>query len=96
MANFKRIKTTIPGRTVGGRRLQPSTHTIYLRLSFLALEKKRRLGEVVKAEARLEIVRRRLVAIDLEAEKLHKLGDLNMNPLPADPPQAPGSISIRY
>ncbi len=96
MPRFKRIKTTVPGRTLGARRLRPTTHSIYLRLSYLALEKQRRLVEITNLEGRLDTLRKRLLVIDKEAEKLHSLGDLNREPLPADAPAPSGTISIRY
>ena len=56
MAKFKRVKSTIPSRTWSGRKVQVSNHAIYLKLSFLSQERRRRQIELENLKARIELL----------------------------------------
>ena len=97
MSKFRRIRTTVPPKTLAGRRTQPDSHAIYLRMSYLAMERKRRQIEVDNLGARLELFRNRLTVIDRE---LAKLADQVARPeLFTEPDETDGggaTLSIRY
>lgn len=96
MSKFRRIRTTVPPKTLAGRRSQPESHAAYLRMSYLAMERKRRQVEVDNLTARLEVLQARLKVIDRD---LAKLADQVAKPelfVDADLPDSGPSLSIRY
>lgn len=97
MSKFRRIRTTMPPKTLAGRRTQPDSHAVYLRMSYLAMERKRRQVEVDNLSTRLEMLRARLTVIDRE---LAKLADQVARPeLFVEPEADQGGnamLSIRY
>jgi cell division protein FtsB len=98
MAKFKRVKSTIPGRTWSGRKVQVSNHAIYLKLSFLSQERRRRQVEMDNLKARLELLQKRMTAIDQEIAK-HSASIVPISQshiAEADPKPLPSGISIKY
>ena len=98
MAQFKRVKSTIPSRTWGGRKVQISEHAIYLKLGFLAQERRRRQVELDNLTARIILLQKRIGTVDAEMEKLRD----SIVPAPishiieADPPPQARGLLIRY
>lgn len=98
MARFKRIRTTLPARTLAGQKTQPSTHAMYLKMSHLAMERRRRQVEIDNMSARTAVLRARVATIDRE---LAELAARVAKPLPvvadADPtPALALGLSIKY
>lgn len=98
MARFKRIRTTLPARTLAGQKTQPSTHALYLKMSHLAMERRRRQAEIDNMTARCAVLRQRVTAIDRE---LADLAARVAKPLPAvaEADQVPAvnlGLSIKY
>ena len=98
MTKFKRIKSTIPSRTWSGRKMQVSNHAIYLKLSFLSQERRRRQIELSNLQARIESLQKRMVAVDLEIAKLSaSIVPVTVSHIAAaDPEPLPRGISIKY
>ena len=98
MAKFKRVKSTIPSRTWSGRKVQVSNHAIYLKLSFLSQERRRRQVELDNLKARIELLQKRMVAVDQEIAKLSALvvPPAQSYIAEADPEPLPRGISIKY
>ncbi len=98
MANFKRVKSTIPSRTWSGRKVQVSNHATYLKLSFLSQERRRRQVELNNLSARIELLKKRMVTIDQEIEKLSAqiVSPAQSHVTEADPEPQQRGISIKY
>ena len=98
MAQFKRVKSTIPSRTWGGRKVQISEHAIYLKLGFLAQERRRRQVELDNLKARIILLQKRIDTVGSEMEKLQN----SIVPAPSshimepDPPPQARGLLIRY
>jgi len=98
MAKFKRVKSTIPSRTWGGRKVQVSEHAIYLKLGFLSQERRRRQIEIDNLKARIIMLQKRIETVDSEMEKLKTsivAAPASHIAEPDPPPQARGLL-IRY
>lgn len=100
MAKFKRVKSTIPSRTWSGRKVQVSSHAIYLKLSFLAQERRRRQIELENLKARIDLLCKRIASVDVEMEKLSASLPAASNTAAfiadADPVSLPPGLLIRY
>jgi len=94
MAKFRRINTTVPQRTLGSRKVQAPTHAIYLRMSFLAMERRRRQVEVDNMQARLVLLRKRISVIDKELETL--IATVGIPTPPVKGSSLPPGLAIRY
>jgi len=70
MSKFKRVKSTIPSRTWGGRKVQVSEHAVYLKLGFLSQERRRRQVEIDNLKNRIIMLQKRIDTVDSEMEKL--------------------------
>jgi hypothetical protein len=99
--SLRRIKTTVPQRTLGSKAQKLKLHSVYLRMSHLAMERLRRETEIQNLKARLELLDKRVAAIDAELVKLRELAAQGtpMHPDAVDDEQAilggPG-LAIRY
>lgn len=60
------IRTTIPPRTMGARQKADTPHALHLRLSYLELERQRRIMETEQAQARILKLQQRIEEIDRE------------------------------
>lgn len=76
MTKFTRIRTTIPPRTYGSGHKGTTPHTILLRMSFLELERQRRVQESeqltvrkIASESRIEEIDREKLVLRLALEK---------------------------
>jgi hypothetical protein len=98
MANFKRVKSTIPNRIWSGRKVQVSNHATYLKLSFLSQERRRRQVELGNLTTRIDLLKKRLIAIDQEIEKLSAqiVSPAQSHVADADPEPLQRGISIKY
>jgi hypothetical protein len=98
MAKFKRVKSTMPSRTWSGRKVQVSNHAIYLKLSFLSQERRRRQVELDNLKARIELLQKRMVAVDQEIVKLSAsiVPPSQSHIVEADPEPLSRGISIKY
>ncbi|MHB1101895.1 MAG: hypothetical protein ACYC0C_03755 [Devosia sp.] len=99
------IQTTIPTRTFGKSKRSMAPHSLYLRVSFLELERQRHIVAIGRASGRSARLRQRIAAI--EAEQTQLLALLQADPKGAisglvqvgvaEPDvQAPAGIAIRY
>jgi hypothetical protein len=102
------IKTTIPASTLGKSKRSMAPHSLYLRVSFLELERQRHIQEIATSNGRSARLRQRIVAI--EAEQTQLLAILQADPkgvigglmpvgaaeLDAEAAQGPAGVAIRY
>ena len=80
-------------RTLAGRSDVPiSAHKAYLKISFLELERARRMQEIRSARARFNIIEERFREIDKEVTDI--LGDLNGTSPPARPVERPRKSAV--
>jgi hypothetical protein len=85
MTRPAQIQTTIPMRTFGKSKRSLAPHSLYLRVSFLELERQRHLLAIDQASGRSARLRQRIATIEAEQQQLLDL-------LRADPKGAIGSI----
>jgi hypothetical protein len=81
MSNAACIRTTIPPRTYGSRAKATTPGAILLRMSFLEMERQRRVKEVELLNARAIKLYSRIEAIDREKLELRKALDHATEPL---------------
>ena len=80
-------------RTLAGRSdMQIPAHKAYLRISFLELERARRMQEIRTARARFDTIEGRFREIDAEISGI--LGSLNGSAPPAHPVDAPRKSAV--
>jgi hypothetical protein len=79
MSRFARIRTTIPPRTYGTGRKATTPHALLLRMSFLELERQRRVQETeqltvrgIKLQSRIEEIDREILVLRLALEQTVK------------------------
>ena len=75
MSSLARIRTTIPPRTFGAGRKSASPSAILLRMSFIELERQRRVQEIAQLQSRSIKLQSRIEEIDREKETLRKALD---------------------
>lgn len=99
MTRVPRIRSTIPPATFGQQRERLSKHAIYLKLSHLELEKRRRGAEMDLMRSRLTALQQRVNALTEEIERLKALeaeiADAATG-FEASAPEAGGALRIEY
>jgi hypothetical protein len=81
MSQFVRVRTTIPPRTYGATRKAVTPHSLLLRMSFLELERQRRIQETEQLTARGIKLRSRIEEIDREKLSLRQALEQSVEPL---------------
>jgi hypothetical protein len=81
MSSFVRIRTTIPPRTYGAGRKAATPHSLLLRMSFLELERQRRVQETEQLTARAIKLHSRIEEIDREKLLLKQALESTVEPL---------------
>jgi len=81
MSKFTRIRTTIPPRTYGSGRKAATPAAILLRMSFLELERQRRVQQTGLLSVRAIKLRSRIEEIDREKLVLRLALDQTVEPL---------------
>jgi hypothetical protein len=81
MSRFARIRTTIPPRTYGTGRKAATPHALLLRMSFLELERQRRVQETEQLTARNIKLQSRIEEIDREMLVLRQALEQTVKPL---------------
>lgn len=100
MTRLVQIQTTIPARTLGKSKRSVAPHSLYMRVSFLELERERHLQEIANCNDRSARLQARLVTI--EAEQSQLLALLQASSRRADDstmmqqPAATGALEFRY
>jgi hypothetical protein len=83
MTQVARIRTTIPPRTYGAGRKASTPSAILLRMSFLELERQRRVQETAQMQARSIKLAARIEQIDREKATLRQALDGVVEPTAA-------------
>jgi hypothetical protein len=83
MSKFVRIRTTIPPRTYGSGRKAETPHALLLRMSFLELERQRRVLENEQLTMRSIKLLTRIEEIDREKLQLKAALEKTVEPLVA-------------
>jgi uncharacterized protein (DUF111 family) len=110
MSKFARIRTTIPPRTYGAGKKAATPAAILLRMSFLELERQRRVQETELLSARAIKLQSRIEEIDREKLVLRQALDQTVEPLassgalpitrsavrPSNQVRPRGGFAIRY
>jgi hypothetical protein len=82
MSRFARIRTTIPPRTFGAGQKAATPHALLLRMSFLELERQRRIQEQEQLQSRGLKLQARIEEIDREKAQLKTALEAASQPLP--------------
>lgn len=100
MTRLVQIQTTVPARTLGKSRRSVAPHSLYMRVSFLELERERHLQEIANCNERSARLHARLAAIEVEQVQLLALLQASSGPRrDSTMPQQPtigGGLEIRY
>lgn len=83
MSRTLHIRTTIPPRTYGQGRKSSSPHSLLLRMSYLELERQRRIQETEQLQARTIKLRTRIEEIEREKAALQEMLEAKVTPLDA-------------
>ncbi|MEM9302485.1 MAG: hypothetical protein AAGE01_10265 [Pseudomonadota bacterium] len=93
---MKRIRSTVPPLTYGGTRERLSRHAIYLRLSHLEIEKRRRASELALVKQRLAAISQRMATLGDEIDHLKALESRVDESFEVEEYESPDALKIEY